>query len=202
MDILQAILLSYACYRLSVILMSDLLFDFDTDRTEFSDATYAAIGRALTFATRFEANCRALAALIGVREAMKARSVPDGESVDDLFERLTQEYWQVRRLRHHETAVALYEKLPQDVRAILRVGRQARNEIAHELTLSIVAEIQAEEGRSTLLQSLRSTVAKIADADRIVCVLAHLETREPLPTVVAFDEFPKRVVEWVCDVAT
>jgi hypothetical protein len=202
MDILQAILLSYACYRLSVILMSDLLFDFDTDRTEFSDATYAAIGRALTFATRFEANCRALAALIGVREAMKARSVPDGESVDDLFERLTQEYWQVRRLRHHETAVALYEKLPQDVRAILRVGRQARNEIAHELTLSIVAEIQTEEGRSTLLQSLRSTVAKIADADRIVCVLAHLETREPLPTVVAFDEFPKRVVEWVCDVAT
>src|SRR5215471_11962850 len=147
--------------------MSDPLFDFDTDRTEFSDATYAAIGRALTFATRFEANCRALAALIGVRDAMKARSVPDGESVDDLFVRLTQEYWQDRRLRHHVTAVALYEKLPQDVRAILRVGRQARNEIAHELTLGIVAEIQTEEGRSTLLQSLRSTVAKIADADRI-----------------------------------
>src|SRR5262249_12245488 len=159
-----------------------------------------AIGRALTFATRFEANCRALAALIGVHEAMKARSVPDGESVDDLFVRLTQEYWQDRRLRHHVTAVALYEKLPQDVRAILRVGRQARNEIAHELTLGIVAEIQTEEGRSTLLQSLRSTVAKIADADRIVCVLAHIETQEPLPTVVAFDEFPKRVVEWVCDV--
>jgi hypothetical protein len=179
--------------------MSDLLFDFDFARTEFSDAAYAAVGRALAFATRFEANCRALAVLIGVREAMKARSAPDGESVDDLFERLTQEYWQVRRLRHHETAVALY-KLPQDVRAVLRVGREARNEIAHELTLSIAAEIQTEEGRSALLGSLRSAVAKIADADRIVCVVAHLETREPLPTVAAFEEFPKRVVEWVCDV--
>jgi hypothetical protein len=181
-------------------MVSDLLFDFDIARTEFSDAAYAAIGRALTFATRFEANCRALAAVIGVREAMKARGAPDGESVDDLFERLTQEYWHVRRLRHHETAVALYEKLPQDLRAILRDGRQARNQIAHELTLSIAAEIQTEEGRSTLLESLRSTVAKIADADRIVCVLAHLETRETLPTVAAFEEFPKRVIEWVCDV--
>ena len=181
--------------------MSDFLFDFDIARTEFSDAGYAAVGRALAFATRFEANCRALAVLIGVREAMKARSVSDGESVDDLFERLTQEYWQVRRLRHHETAVALYKKLPQDVRAVLRVGREARNEIAHELTLSIAAEIQTEEGRSTLSASLRRAVAKIADADRIVCVLAHLETRGPLPTVAAFEEFPKRVVEWVCDVA-
>jgi hypothetical protein len=180
--------------------MSDLLFDFDIVRTEFSDAAYAAVGRALAFATRFEANCRALVVLIGVREAMKARSAPDGESVDDLFERLTQEYWQVRRLRHHETAVALYKKLPQDVRAVLRDGREARNEIAHELTLSLATEIQTEEGRSTLLGSLRSTVAKIAYADRIVCVLAHLETREPLPTVAAFEEFPKRVVEWVCDV--
>ena len=181
--------------------MSDLLFDFDTARTEFSDAAYAAIGRALAFATRFEANCRALATVIGVRETMKARGAPDDESIDDLFERLTQEYWEVRRLRHHETAVALYEKLPQDLRAILQIGRQARNEIAHELTLSIAAEIQTEEGRSTFLLLLRSTVAKIADADRIVCVLAHFEAREPLPTVAAFEDFPKRVVEWVCDVA-
>ena len=97
---------------------------------------------------------------------------------------------------------ALYKKLPQDVRAVLQeFGREARNEIAHELTLSIAAEIQTEEGRSTLLASLRRAVAKIADADRIVCVLAHLETRGPLPTVAAFEEFPKRVVEWVCDVA-
>ena len=71
--------------------MSDLVFDFDIARTEFSDAAYGAVGRALAFATRFETNCRALAVLIGVREAMKARSAPDGESVDDLFERLTQE---------------------------------------------------------------------------------------------------------------
>lgn len=180
--------------------MSDLPFDFDTIRTEFSDAAYAAIGRALAFATRFEANCRALAAVIGLREAMKTRDASDGESVEDVFERLTQEYWQLRRLRHHETAVALYVKLPQDLRGILRAGRLARNEIAHELTLSIAPEIETEAGRSILLHSLRTAVAKIADADRVVCVLAHLETREPLPTVAAFEEFPEKVVRWVCDV--
>jgi hypothetical protein len=52
------------------------------------------------------------------------------------------------------TAVALYEKLPSDVRAILRIGRQARNEIAHELTLSIAEEIQNEEGRRTFFAAI------------------------------------------------
>jgi hypothetical protein len=180
--------------------MSNLPFDFDTTRTEVSDAAYAAIGRALAFATRFEANCRALAAVIGLREAMMTRDAANAESIDDIFERLTQEYWQLRRLRHHETAVALYEKLPKDIRGILRTGRLARNEIAHELTLGVAPEIETEDGRSIILQSLRTAVAKIADADRVVCVLAHLETREPLPTVAAFEEFPEKVVRWVCDV--
>jgi len=180
--------------------MNDLLFDFDISRTEFSDAAYAAVGRALAFATSFEANCRALAALIGVCEAMKVRGASDSESVDDLFDRLTQEYWQVRRLRHHETSVVRRYKLPEDVRGILRVGRAARNEIAHEVTLGIAAEIETEEGRSRLLESLRDIVAKIADADRIVCVLLHLDTQEPLPTVAAFEEFPTRVIKWVCDI--
>ena len=180
--------------------MNDFLFDFDIDRTEFSDAAYAAVGRALAFAARFEANCRALAALIGVREAMKGRSASEGETVEDLFDRLTQEYWQVRRLRHHETAIVSRYKLPKDIRGSLRVGRAARNEIAHEVTLGIAAEIEIEEGRNRLLESLRNIVAKLADADRIVCVLMHLYTQEPLPTVAAFEEFPKRVIKWVCDI--
>ena len=125
--------------------MSNLPFDFDTTRTEVSDAAYAAIGRALAFATRFEANCRALAAVIGLREAMMTRDASKGESVEDVFERITK-----------------------------------------------MVEVFS--------CSLRNSVAKISDADRVVCVLAHLETREPLPTVAAFEEFPEKVVRWVCDV--
>jgi ERCC4-related helicase len=72
------------------------------------------------------------------------------------------------------TAVALYEKLPSDVRAILRIGRQARNEIAHELTLSIAEEIQNEEGRRTFLRLLRRTVAKIAEMLQQFAFLSYI----------------------------
>ena len=35
-------------------------YDFENERTIFSDNTFGMIGRALTFATSFENNCRGL----------------------------------------------------------------------------------------------------------------------------------------------
>jgi hypothetical protein len=42
-------------------------FSLPRERAEFSDAIYSSIGRGLTFATQFEANCRTLALLVGVK---------------------------------------------------------------------------------------------------------------------------------------
>ena len=36
------------------------------ERTQFSDEAYGVLGRALSFATEFEGNCRALSLLIGL----------------------------------------------------------------------------------------------------------------------------------------
>jgi hypothetical protein len=52
---------------------ADDLFDLPTERTEFSDTGYAGFGRSLVFATRFEANCRALGGKSGT-VMIKSRS--------------------------------------------------------------------------------------------------------------------------------
>jgi len=44
----------------------DLAFFETNGRTEFSDELYAVIGRALTFATHYDINCKALANTIDI----------------------------------------------------------------------------------------------------------------------------------------
>jgi hypothetical protein len=172
----------------------------DATRTAFSDAVYAALGRGLALATRYEANCRVLAEFIGLKEALKTRDPASDESLDDLFHRLAQEYWEKRRLRHHESALVLHEKLPDDIRAILRKGRAARNLIAHELALGTDQELQTDAGCDALLAALREAVTAIAEADRLVCFLEALKTDTEAMLAPAFDRYVEDMVEWVCDV--
>ena len=47
--------------------MSLPFYHFETERTYFSDDTFGAIGRALTFATDFEANCKSLSMLMDIK---------------------------------------------------------------------------------------------------------------------------------------
>ena len=58
------------------------VFDLPTERTEFSDAGNAAFGRSLVFTTRFEATCRALAVLMGIKDRTHAQR-NDSTLLDD-----------------------------------------------------------------------------------------------------------------------
>lgn len=62
--------------------------DFPQERTEFSDQTYAILGRALSYATLFEAVCRCLSSLQHIR--VRVTELSDQE-VDDPFALATQE---------------------------------------------------------------------------------------------------------------
>lgn len=70
-----------------------LMFEFDEARTDFSDEAYAAIGRALTFATRFESNCRALAAMDALKHLAAAPSVDNTRpNFDEMIASVAEEY--------------------------------------------------------------------------------------------------------------
>jgi len=47
--------------------MEPEIFMHDFERTAWADAYYSVIGRALTFATRFESLCRTLNVLFGIK---------------------------------------------------------------------------------------------------------------------------------------
>jgi hypothetical protein len=48
--------------------MKPEIFLDEFERTEYGDAYYGAIGRALYFVTRFESNCRGLATIINFKQ--------------------------------------------------------------------------------------------------------------------------------------
>jgi hypothetical protein len=163
-----------------------------------SDEAYAAVGRALAFATRFEANCRALAQLLHVRPIVRQQGTAILE--DDAFVATINEFWSLR-LRKHLSQLLQYYELPADAASILKAGKTARNLIAHEITLSVPETIQTDSGRAELMSMLRTAIQRIAEADRIVCLIMHAETNEPLPTAASYDGYVRKIIDWVCDIS-
>jgi hypothetical protein len=177
----------------------DTSFFHPPTRTEFSDEGYAAIGRALTFATRFEANCRALAITLDLKRAMvdpnRAFSLDDETALRELVETIHS-----RNLNNHVQALTSRLKLSTDIDKLLHDARKARNMIAHELTLGADDEIETDRGRGLLLEMMEDGVRTIAQADVVVSALVALVTHEPMMTAHGMNGYADRVVEWVCTV--
>lgn len=179
-----------------------LPFDFDTTRTVFADDGYAAIGHGLTFATRFEANFRAVAAMKALKILISKSSFGSSDDrIADAIAHVTEEHWHKRRLRHHTESVGVTYSLPRNARAAIVTGRVARNELVHEFALTAQGKLDSDEGRLLLLNDLATLISRMAEADRIVAILMQLENQDPLPTAAHFDSYVRRAVAWVCDIA-
>jgi hypothetical protein len=173
-------------------------FSLPTERTEFSDAFYSAIGRGLTFATQFEANCRTLALLVGVKNRVISDvtfSLSRPEDLDALVNDL-----QKKRLFDHITVVCRDLGIDSESRTILQKGREARNALAHELTLGLEQQVESELGRDHYVDHLRRLMEDLALANLIVCLFSLLATSEPLPTMHFISQYACRAVNWVCEI--
>jgi hypothetical protein len=175
----------------------DLPFEFNDERAEFSDECYAAIGRALAFATRFEANCRAFATLIVVKDAHINNLIGFSLDNDEEFKTLVNGIWGKTLNNQIQKIISKY-RLPLDVAEVMHKGRKARNEIAHSLTLGIGNRVEIDVDRQNILDELASLVRDIAEADSLVCFMIHLETNVPLPRADYIRGYQERIVNWVC----
>ncbi len=151
-------------------------FSLPTERTEYSDRIYSAIGRALTFAIQFEGNCRALAVLFGIRrEASRLTpefSLSNPEDLAALANKLSE-----RQLFHHIDAICRGLRLAEEGQTILRKGREGRNALAHDFTFGIERQIETEEAQANILQDLSACVKDIALADLVICLLSLAATQ-------------------------
>lgn len=177
--------------------MINLPFDFNIERTEFADSFYAVIGRTLTFATRFESNCRALAIVMGIKTALEngTFSLDNDADLESLVEQIMR-----RTLNDNIKNIMAGLGLPYDVSLTIHNARKARNEVAHSLTLGIEDKVEDDTERRITLQRVRDLVCDIANGDKLVCAFLHLTTNEHLPTSAYIQNYSDMIVNWVCEV--
>ena len=177
--------------------MTSTFLDFPNERTEFSDAGYSALGRALTYATAFEAVCRSLSSLqhVKCRVSELQKVSPEGS---DVFAIAIGEIWD-QRLRQHIKKISEQQGwyFRSDVAVTLAKAREARNQIAHEAALGLPRKIELNFECYEFLARIALLVEEIALGFMIVELTSLVETREPFPTFDFFAEYPQRIVRWV-----
>jgi hypothetical protein len=179
-----------AAYLSKLTMKPDIFMD-DFERTVWADAHYAAIGRALTFATRFEALCKTLNAMLSV----KSKNFLDSE--DDIRDFVEHIY--KCSLAQHITSIAGNENT---LSLILNNARIARNEIAHEFTLGLDRSIDSipEPYVQKLMERLKELAKSLAEADRIISLILSVVTHEYIPNREFLEDYPQLIEKWVTDV--
>ena len=170
----------------------DMIFDFDFETTEFSNDNYLMIGKVLTFATRFEGECKALSILLGIKQNFGT----DNFDLDAFVQKLHD-----KRLFWHISHIL---KLPlrklQQTRLLLEKARESRNFIAHELTLGFERIAETDEGRNILQNEIREHVGIIAEAEKSILLLSAILTHEEVPNANYLRNYQKNVIHWVMEV--
>jgi len=168
---------------------------FDTpERSYHSDEGFGPLGRALYFAQVYESNCRVLASLLDLKSGNVVLPSDDNERQE-----VIQNLWK-RNLGNNLKHLKNSYHLPTDIFSILDKAREARNFIAHEICLGINDTIESDKGRSQLIEIIKKNIEKIANGDKYVCLIIQMMTKEPIPNAKYFEEYPKNISKWVCEV--
>ena len=157
---------------------------------------FAVLGRALFTAQHFETNCRALAAYFSMRvSAMRERaSVVETPAFRERLDRL----WKQTLGRHIHDLQSIFA-FPPEITQVFDAALEARNEIAHWLTVGIDDHLDSEI--DSRIAEIRMRVVKIAAADKCVAVLLHAANKDPLPASSYFSKYEETVANWVCQPA-
>ena len=188
--------------------MVDLAF-FDTpERTEYSDEIYAVIGRALTVATHYETNCKALANTMNIRENVEL--MEDSERFQGMLEKLAK--WQLKRsidkftstirtgLQNQGLSDELVKAFEETIFKWLEEGRTSRNFIIHELTLGIAYSAETNEFREKTVPVIKEHIEKVAKADFYIASFIERCVNK-MNISPGLEDYINRVVNWVCKIS-
>lgn len=163
---------------------------------------FATFGRALYVAQYFEANCRALATLLDVKDTHKSGKISASNENQD-FSKFVNKLW--KRLLAQNIDRLVNQDTPHKLRTflfpILDEARRARNYIAHNLTPgceTLAFETAIQEG---LVEKVHKLVTKVAEADKHICCIMQAVTNEPIPTGEYLKQYQEGIASWVCEPA-
>lgn len=187
--------------------MKDLAFFEIEDRSEYTDELYSVVGRALTMATHYDRNCKALANTLSIRD--NANLLNDQNAFNLLLENLSKRQLAVsidtftsrirKALKKGGVSPEIIEAFDATVFQFFKEGRESRNYISHDLATGISREINNDSFRESFLKITREHIEKIAKADFYISVMVENYVNKtqlhPSP-----ESYTKRICDWVCEV--
>jgi hypothetical protein len=187
----------------------DLAFFGPPERTTCADGLYAVIGRALSIATHYEANLRALVVLLEVSDQRSA--LIEADKLEETIERLWRQTLNANIQKLMSCTGKSFGNRPANVEEArardefaklisekLHKARKARNTIAHESTIGIETRLEDDEYRRDLIEMIEEQVQCIADADFFVAgVIEYCNCVELAPSL---EEYIHPITDWVCEV--
>ena len=169
------------------------IFFFPRYATDLPILYFAAAGKVLDLASRFESSCRTVSTMMSLR-----LSGPSILESDESLQMFTNEIWR-RRLNSHVSTISSRLREEADLFRVLNAARSARNTVAHELTLGFESWTRNVDSAKSFRTTLRECARTLGEGERVVAVLGTLLTHEELPTGRTLDELTEEYVSWVMD---
>ncbi|ELM0341283.1 hypothetical protein Q3051_004345 [Vibrio vulnificus] len=168
-----------------------MVFQYDFERTEFSDEVHGVFGRILILATRFDSACKSLARLPSIKTTMVNKQ---SVSEQELKEQLRQYLNSHKNLNRAIQILPVYKAGGAD---ILDKARDARNELIHSSTLGFQQDIDQFEGLERYMQVIANQVRDLVRGDILISAIITLENNEEIPMHCFSVEYERSVMKWV-----
>lgn len=131
-------------------------------RTKEADKVYSILGRAVSYATEFETNCRELAHIFEIKD------------VEDNFDYEIYIRMQNGTLNNKIKKIIREHDIGSWFSKCIDDGRIARNRLVHEIPKFHISDMESDDGRRSLWASIMVEIMNISKANQFVLDLIRI----------------------------
>ena len=154
-------------------------FYYLTNTTKEANSMFMKIGRALYVATRFESYCRTLNILLGAKSSVNKGDLSLGN--DDQVKEFMNKIIKLN-LNKHIKSILKSLNLNEDISKLIFNAKNARNYIAHEITLGMEQSIENDVSFwEVKYKEIDDSLIKILDVEFFIILMMALVTHDDLP---------------------
>ncbi len=164
----------------------DIFID-DFELTENTEELHAILGRCLILATRFDNLCDHVTKFMKIKEARLALLSEEGftKFVNSIFIKFPNLNRNINSL-----------PVEQEVKNVLHVAREARNEVAHSLSIGMTGCLDMNVDENDFKSQVSSLIMDIAAGDYLISAILSVLNKESVPNYTEND-YKRKIIEWI-----
>lgn len=173
--------------------MSPDIFLDDFEITENTQAYHEILGRCLIIATRFDNLCDKSVKFLKIKKNAVVKFFCSEETfnqyVDDLMANFSTLNKNIKSL-----------PIDDDIKSILHDARNARNEIAHSLTVGLTGCLDTKLNENEFVSKIEALISRVALGDYVISTILSILNKDPLLRMDSAT-YQYKIVAWVLDSA-